>query len=77
LDGWGFTYYEVTGPRAAAGTLMAVPEGAEPVRRFVSAPSRLIPYNSRLPVVVYAPEGYEVRYRIWEAGKETFQAAQR
>ena len=27
-------------------------------------------YNSRLPVGVYAPEGVEVRYRIWSAGAE-------
>lgn len=74
LEGWGYTYYEVTGPRHAASTLMAVPEGAEPVRRFVAAPSRLIRYNSRLPVVVYAPEEYEVRYRIWSAGEEPHTA---
>jgi ecotin len=30
----------------------------------------LILYNSRLPVVVYAPEGVEVRYRIWRAEPE-------
>lgn len=74
LEGWGYTYYEVTGPRQAASTLMAVPEGAEPVRRFVAAPSRLIRYNSRLPVVVYAPEEYEVRYRIWSAGEKSHTA---
>jgi len=27
----------------------------------------LIRYNSRLPIVVYVPEGAEVRYRIWSA----------
>jgi ecotin len=30
----------------------------------------LIRYNSRLPVVVYVPEGVEVRYRIWRADPE-------
>ena len=28
-------------------------------------------YNSRLPVGVYAPEGVEVRYRIWSAESGT------
>ena len=28
-----------------------------------------IRYNSRLPVVVYAPDGYEIRYRIWKASE--------
>ena len=27
----------------------------------------LIRYNSRLPIVVYAPEGVEIRYRVWKA----------
>jgi len=31
----------------------------------------LIPYNSRLPIVVYVPKGGEVRYRIFEAKTET------
>jgi ecotin len=28
-------------------------------------------YNSRLPLVVYVPEGLEVRYRLWKAEPET------
>ena len=27
----------------------------------------LIRYNSKLPIVVYAPEGVEVQYRVWKA----------
>lgn len=77
LEGWGYTYYEVTGPGHAASTMMAVPEGAEPVERFVSGPPLLVRYNSRLPLVVYAPPGYELRYRIWEAGEETYAARER
>jgi len=26
-----------------------------------------IRYNSRLSIVIYAPKGYEIRYRIWSA----------
>jgi ecotin len=49
-------------------TMMAAPEGSEKVERFVPGSPLLIRYNSRLPIVVYAPEGYEIRYRIWAAG---------
>jgi ecotin len=28
-------------------------------------------YNSRLPLVVYVPEGVIVRYRVWSASPET------
>jgi ecotin len=53
-----------------AGTLMAVDPDAPRVDRFVTLGGEpfLIRYNSRLPVVVYVPEGVEVRYRIWSAG---------
>jgi len=37
------------------------------VKQFVHGEPLQIRYNSRLPVVVYAPKGYEVRYRIWNA----------
>ena len=51
--------------------MIAPPEGASSVKKFVTAPSLLVPYNSRLPIVVYVPEGYEVRYRIWNASATT------
>jgi ecotin len=67
LPGWGYTYYEVTGPAATMSTMMAPPPGAPMVRSFVTGTPLLVRYNSRLPIVVYVPTGYEVRYRIWQA----------
>jgi len=69
LKGWGYTYYEVSGPGLAMSTLMAPPEGTEKQEEFVSGTPLQIRYNSRLPIVIYAPDGYEIRYRIWQAGK--------
>ena len=69
IVGWGFTRYVVSELGPMAGTRMAVDPNAPTVNRFIrlgGAPS-LIRYNSRLPVVVYVPEGVEVRYRIWRA----------
>ena len=37
----------------------------------------LLRYNSRLPVVVYVPQGFDVRYRIWTAGAQIGQARSR
>jgi ecotin len=71
LKGWGYTYYEVTGRALGMSTMMAVPPGTPQVEKFVSGSPLLIRYNSRLPVVVYAPKGYEIRYRIWQAPKAT------
>ena len=59
LKGWGFTYYEVAKVGPAASTLMAVPPGTPKVKKFVSVPSTMIRYNSRIPLVAYVPEGAE------------------
>ena len=75
LKGWGYTYYEVTGKDVAMSTMMAVPEGGQKTAKFVPGTSPHIRYNRRLPIVVYAPAGYEVRYRIWTASEATEKAA--
>jgi ecotin len=74
LKGWGYTYYEVSGRDVAMSTMMAVPEGGKQVEKFVPGTSLFIRYNSRLPVVLYAPEGYEIRYCIWKASELKEQA---
>jgi ecotin len=72
IKGWGFPRYNVSQLGPMAGTQMAVDPNAPKVNRFItlSGEPYLIRYNSRLPVVVYAPEGVEVRYRIWTAEPE-------
>lgn len=73
IQGWGFPRYILRKLGPMAGTLMAPDPDAPKVDRFISLGGEpyLIRYNSRLPVVVYAPEGVEVRYRIWSAGPQT------
>lgn len=70
IAGWGFTRYIVSELGPMAGTRMAIDPNAPQVDRFVALGGEpyLIRYSSRLPVVVYVPEGAEVRYRIWSAG---------
>ena len=70
LKGWGYTYYEINGKGETMSTLMAVPDADIKIKQFVKGRSITINYNSRLPIVIYAAKGYQVRYRIWEAGIE-------
>lgn len=72
IKGWGFSRYTVSALGPMAGTLMAVDPNVPMIDRFITLGGEpyLIRYNSRLPVVVYVPEGVEVRYRIWSAGDE-------
>jgi ecotin len=73
IVGWGFTRYVVSELGPMAGTRMAVDPNAPKVDRFIRLGGEpyLIRYNSRLPVVVYVPEGVDVRYRIWRAEPES------
>jgi ecotin len=72
IKGWGFTRHIVSRLGPLAGTQMAIDPHAPRVSRFIALGGEpyLIRYNSRLPVVVYAPEGVEVRYRVWSGGPE-------
>lgn len=69
IKGWGFPRYIVRKLGPMAGTLMAVDPNAPKVARFIAigGDPYIIGYNSRLPIVVYVPEGVEARYRVWRA----------
>ncbi len=70
---WGFSRYTVSRLGPMAGTLMAIDPNAPKVNRFITLGGEpfIVRYNSRLPLVVYVPEGVEVRYRIWSAEAKT------
>lgn len=70
LKGWGYTYYKVSGKDQVLSTMMAVPEGTETVDKFVPGNSLMVRYNSRLPIVVYSPQGIDIHYKLWVAGEE-------
>jgi ecotin len=69
IPGWGFERYVLRKLGPMAGTLMAIDPDEPKVERFISlgGEARLLHYNSHLPLVVYVPDGVEVRYRLWRA----------
>ena len=73
IEGWGYPRYNVSKIGPMAGTRMAVDPDVPKVARFITLGGEpyIIRYNSRLPIVVYVPEGVEVRYRIWTAEAES------
>jgi ecotin len=72
ITGWGYDRYILNSLGPLAGTLMAVDPNEPKVDRFITlgGEPELLRYNSRLPLVVYLPDGVEVRYRIWRADQE-------
>jgi len=78
LKGWGYSYLEVSNIQHGPSTMMACPEPK--VKKFISIydPKMMMRrYNNRLGTVIYVPDDYEVRYRIWSAGEEVQEATQR
>jgi ecotin len=67
IAGWEVSRYNIGDLGGVCGTLLYA--GPNKVERFVTLGGEpfLIRYNSRRPVVVYAPAGVEIRYRVWKA----------
>jgi ecotin len=77
IKGWGYNRYIVNSRGNIAGTLMAIPEGQPKVKKFVTlgGEPKLFRYNSKLPVVVYAPKGLIIKFRVWRPDDETIQGS--
>lgn len=72
IDGWGFDYLVLGKIGQPATTMMACPDNKKheafvPVNLGQEGIQR---YNSKLPIVVYVPEGITVKYRFWRADDE-------
>lgn len=68
LEGWGYNYYELSDLSGPLSTKMACPDEEKSLKFVpVLTTGSLLEYNSRLPVVVYLPEGLELRWRTWVA----------
>jgi len=76
IKGWGYDRYTVRALGPMSGTQMAVDPSVSKVERFVTLRGgpNLIRYNSKLPVVVYVPDGVEVRYRVWRPASTAARA---
>ncbi|MFJ4452922.1 serine protease inhibitor ecotin [Pseudomonas sp. NPDC089392] len=75
LEGWGYNYYRLNKVSGPVSTLMACPDGKK-TKAFVPVVGDgfMLRYNSKLPVVVYAPKDVEVRYRVWSASQDVQKA---
>ena len=76
LEGWGYDYYQLDEVKGPASTMMACTQPA--TDRFISTQlgdDAFIRYNSKLPIVVYAPTDMDVKYRIWSTDNKLVESA--
>ncbi|MBU2952095.1 serine protease inhibitor ecotin [Tamlana agarivorans] len=64
VSGWGYSYYNFDTNGQIASTRRMCPDNSKH-QAFVQTQGEIVRYNSKLPIVVYTPKGYEVRYKIW------------
>ena len=69
VEGWGYSYFVLEKVGGPISTKMACPPAHQNADEFVIVVGDgfLQRYNSKLPMVIYVPEGFGVRYRIWTA----------
>lgn len=66
VEGMGYEYLVFESDGNTASTRMACPD-EELTEKFVAAQGNFGHYNSQLPVVVFVPNGVELKYKIWTA----------
>lgn len=71
LEGFGFGYWVFNTDGTTISTKMGCP-GQELRDEFVKSETRMLRYNSRIPIVVYTPKGYEINYKIWETNGKMY-----
>lgn len=64
LEGWGYHYYKVASNGNSITTLMACLDNVKQ-EKFIHLPPKIMPYNSKLPLVFYVPNGFKVKYKIY------------
>lgn len=73
LEGWGYTYFKVESDGAISSTKMACLD-SKLERKFITLTPQLVRYNSKLPIVVYVPENFSVKYKIFKASDALLDA---
>ncbi len=69
LSGWGYDYYLFNTNGDVISTMMACPDSSM-TKKDIPSESKLLNYNSKLPIIVYTPKGYKVKYKLWTISSE-------
>ncbi|MFV0391070.1 MAG: ecotin family protein [Paludibacteraceae bacterium] len=71
LIGFGYNYFVYDSEGKYVSTRKACLNN-ELQEKFVSGQTEKLSYNSRMPVVIYTPAGFDVNYKIWESNGKMY-----
>lgn len=67
VEGWQYPYYIFSGKNEMTHTLMLCPETEKTLKRvYYPVTNSMFPYNSKLPLVVYAPKDVKIEIYLWK-----------
>lgn len=72
----GLSYYVFNTDGTIITTLMACLDD-KITRKFVSGETKIVSYNSQLPIVIYTPKDIKIQYRILQGDKKTQYAIEK
>lgn len=71
VTGFGYEYQVFESDGNYISTRMGCPDNSLQ-DKFISGETKMLPYNSRLPIVIYTPKGFGVNYKIWETNGKMY-----
>ncbi|TCM67252.1 ecotin [Acinetobacter calcoaceticus] len=76
LEGWGYNYYNITEVKGPMSTQRGCMNNSKTKTNLPIqlGDKSIVRYNSKLPIVVYAPNDVTISYRIWSAPQVTQSA---
>jgi len=75
LYGWGYPYYEIVKLKGPMSTMLTCPDNRKTTTFLrVMGTEELQPYSSDYPLVIYAPSGLQIKYKIWESLSDEYEA---
>lgn len=71
VKGFGYDFLTFSTKGMTPSTLMGCLDNKK-ISQFVKSQGYLTNYNGRMPIVVYVPDGYDVRFKIYRADADEY-----
>lgn len=66
VEGWGYEYLVFSSNGEFSSTRMGCPD-QELSSKFIYGETQTVAYANEVPIVIFVPKGFEVKYRVWES----------